>query len=179
MPDTQFFIDFKQKTEILWSQAVINESLYGFQIQRDTRWNPGLTDSQITDYEMKVQGRFPDDFRQMLRVMNGTDLPTLNIYGSSDLPPNTHVSVYTYPRDLQIIEYLISKIHKVKNEIIEVLSEQGYTLEPTAALIPIYSHRFIVCSMSPELSTVLSIYDTDAIVYGETLTEYLEKEFLN
>ena len=178
MPDAQFFIDFKRKTETLWSQIEINESVYGFQIQRGTRWHPGLTENQIAEYENIVQARFPDDFRQMLSVMNGTDLPTLNIYGSSGIPYSTYVGVYSYPRDLQIIKDLISKTNEVRSEIEEILSEQEYNLEADAALIPIYSHRYIVCESSTRLSTILSIYGTDAIVYGEALANYLETEFL-
>jgi len=43
-------------------------------------------------------------------------------------------------------------------------------------LIPIYSHRYIVSSLSRQ-SPVLSIYGIDVIYYGENLRSYFEIEF--
>lgn len=48
-------------------------------------------------------------------------------------------------------------------------------------LLPIFSHRCIICSNQPELnkkSIVLSAMDEDVIVYGKNLKEYLINEFL-
>jgi len=44
----------------------------------------------------------------------------------------------------------------------------------------VYIHRYLVCTIDLNSSVVLSIVvnATDAIVYGNTLREYLEKEFL-
>lgn len=61
--------------------------------------------------------------------------------------------------------------------ITEVLLEQGFRLEPDAGLVPVYSHRFLVCGADPLDGPVLSIQGTDAIVYGRTLAEYLHSEF--
>lgn len=60
------------------------------------------------------------------------------------------------------------------------LADQGFDLAPEAGLMPIFSHRYIVCSSDHESSAVLSIVtdDVDAIVYANSLREYLEKEFL-
>jgi len=46
--------------------------------------------------------------------------------------------------------------------------------------VPVFAHRYVVCSKNLNSSVVLSIvvHDTDAIVYGSSLREYLEKEFL-
>jgi hypothetical protein len=41
-------------------------------------------------------------------------------------------------------------------------------------------HRYVVCSPNLDTSPVLSIWEaSDAIVYGRTLLEYLEKEVLS
>jgi transposase-like protein len=44
----------------------------------------------------------------------------------------------------------------------------------------LYFHRYLVCTTDLNSSVVLSIVvnATDAIVYGNSLKEYLEKEFL-
>ena len=59
------------------------------------------------------------------------------------------------------------------------MAEQGFVLAPGADLVPIYIHRYVVCTSNLESSVVLSIHDgADAIVYGNSLKEYLEREFL-
>lgn len=59
------------------------------------------------------------------------------------------------------------------------MEEQGFTIPDQYDLVPIYMHRYVLCTGREEQSTVLSIHDsTDAIVYGATLAEYLKREFL-
>lgn len=60
------------------------------------------------------------------------------------------------------------------------LADQGFDLAPEMGLMPIVSHRYVVCSPNPESSVVLSVVveGTDAIVYADSLRDYLEKEFL-
>jgi hypothetical protein len=111
--------------------------------------------------------------------MNGTDLPTLNINGSSGELPQESAGVYSYPRDLEIVQQKIAAIHKNRNGITKVLAEQGLPLPVDAALVPIFSHRYVMCKSNLRRSVVLSIHGIDAIVYGESLQEYLEKEFLD
>jgi hypothetical protein len=60
------------------------------------------------------------------------------------------------------------------------LADQGFDLAHEAGLMPIFSHRYVVCASSPESSVVLSVVvnDADAIVFADSLKQYLEKEFL-
>ena len=65
-------------------------------------------------------------------------------------------------------------------EIADDLREQGFDLPTKAALVPIYLHRYVVCTPNLNSSFVLSIavHSTDAVVYGSSLQEYLKREFL-
>lgn len=63
-----------------------NETIWGFQIQPQTRWNPGLTDEMIAQYEVVVGASFDPDFKTFLRCVNGTDLPAIDVRGSSGEP---------------------------------------------------------------------------------------------
>jgi hypothetical protein len=45
-------------------------------------------------------------------------------------------------------------------------------------LIPVYGHRYIVSGAEPHSNPVLSVHQTDIIVYGATLEQYLLHEFL-
>jgi hypothetical protein len=60
------------------------------------------------------------------------------------------------------------------------LSEQGFDLPTGAGLVPIYGHRYVVCTSNLNSSVVLSVvvHDVDAIVYRTCLREYLERDFL-
>jgi len=174
----EFLIEFKRQTEAHWQEKGINPAIYGFQFQHGTRWNKGLTANEIASYELALGVKFPRDFKHMLRFMNGTDLPTVNVYGSSGEPQRESVGVYSYPRDLSIVQDKIRETDKDRSEIETVLREQGFNLEPTDSLVPIYAHRYIICGLDIYKSVVLSIMGTDAIIYGDSLRTYLQNEFL-
>ena len=74
----------------------------------------------------------------------------------------------------------IEDISGSRAEIASDLFEQGFQLLPESMLVPVFAHRYVVCSSNLDDSVVLSIvvHDTDAIVYANSLREYLEKEFL-
>jgi len=65
-------------------------------------------------------------------------------------------------------------------EIADDLAGQGFYLVPQASLIPVFGHRYVVCTPEFDTSVVLSIvvHDVDAVVFGNSLLEYLRKEFL-
>jgi hypothetical protein len=176
--DDEFLLKFKHQTESRWEHEDINPGIYGFQFQRGTRWNRGLTEADIEMYQTDLGVQFPTDFKHMLRLMNGTDLPTVNIYASSGEPQRTSVGVYSYPRDLSIVQELRRGTERDRDEIAAELLDQGFKLESNANLVPIFSHRYIICGTDPGRSIVLSIVGADAILYGDSLRTYLQAEFL-
>ncbi|HMK29546.1 MAG TPA: SMI1/KNR4 family protein [Terriglobales bacterium] len=181
MIDKQFLVDFKRITEAKWATQEINPTIFGFQFQRGTKWRPGLSDVQITAYESAIGVQFPDDLRTFLREMNGTDLPTVNIYGSGGAPERQSVGVYSYPRDLELVRDRIDIVREHRAAIANDLASQGFDLGGNSDLVPIYIHRYVVATQNLSSSVVLSIVvnDVDAIVYGNSLQEYLAKEFLS
>jgi len=70
MLSSDFLAEFKHATEAKWSEKLIDPTLYGFQFQRGTRWNEGLSDETVTEYERVLSVRFPHDFKAFLREMN-------------------------------------------------------------------------------------------------------------
>ncbi len=180
MLSSDFLAEFKRATEAKWSERLIDPTLCGFQFQRGTRWNEGLSDEMVTEYETVLRVRFPHDFKAFLREMNGTDLATLNVYGSCGEPQRESVGVYSYPRDIETVNARIEQIRANRAEIAADLAGQGFELPAEASVVPVYSHRYLVCTTDLSSSVVLSIVvnATDAIVYGNSLREYLQKEFL-
>jgi hypothetical protein len=180
MLDSDFLAEFKRATEAKWKQQSINPTIYGYQFQRGTRWNPGLSDQQIEEYGAAVGVQFPDDFKVFLRALNGTDLPTLNVYGYCGEPPRQSAGVYSYPSDLAVVQQLAKDVSADRAELATGLAEQGFELPNEARLVPIYGRRYLVCTPRLDTSTVLSIDGADdAMVYGLSLKEYLQREFLN
>jgi hypothetical protein len=180
MLSNSFLAEFKRVTEAKWHERPINPNIYGFQFQQGTRWNPGLSENKIAAYENVLGVRFPYDFQAFLRAMNGTDLLTLNIYGYRPEPPNTSVGFYSYPRDVELVKHLIEEVRENRNALTATMAEQGFDLPIATDLVPIYGHRFLVCTSDLDSSVVLSIHSgEDAIVYGNSLQEYLRREFLS
>src|SRR5690349_9985713 len=124
MLNRRFLAEFKVATEAKWNAQAIDPTVYGFQFQRGTCWNPGLSDERIREYENVLTVRFPHDFKALLRAMNGTDLSTLNIYGYSGEPPRESVGVYAYPRDIELVKRRIENLRENRPKIIGVLAEQ-------------------------------------------------------
>jgi hypothetical protein len=179
MLSSDFLAEFKRVTEAKWRQRPINPHLYGFQFQQGTRWNPGLSEEEIAEYEKFIGMRFPYDFRAFLRAMNGTDLPTLNIYGYRPEPPHTAAGVYSYPRDIELVKWLAEEVLEDRDVLTATLAAQEFDLTTALSLVPVYEHRYLVCTPDLKSSVVLSVYsDQDAIVYGTSLQEYLQREFI-
>lgn len=180
MLDHNFLAEFKRATEVKWSRASINRTVSGFQFQPGTCWNPGLSEDKIAEYENVLRAEFPYDFRTFLGGMNGTDLPTINAYAGFGEPPRTSVGVYSFPRDLEIVKRRIEDLRDSRRQISADLEEQGFDLTAEDTLVPIYGHRYVVCTPDRTRCVVLSVvvYSADAIVYGKALQEYLDREFL-
>jgi hypothetical protein len=178
--DSDFLAEFKLVTEEGWRTCSIDPAVSGFQFRPGTRWNPGLSDESIREYQQVLGVRFPDDLKEFFRTMNGTDLPTLNVYAMCGHPPRQSVGVYSYPRDLEAVQMRIEDTTRNRAAIIRDLGEQGFLLPPGSNLLPIFAHRYVVCGDDPGSSAVLSIVvdGVDAIVYAPSLREYLKKEFL-
>lgn len=180
MIDSDFLTELRNATERMWSSQTINPTIYGFQFQRGTRWMPGLSDQQISAYEDILGTKFPLDFRTFLRAMNGTDSPTMNVYGSSGTAPLQSVGVYSYPRDSEVVKQLIGILEGNRHAIALDLASQGFHLPAQASLVPICGHRYVVCTRNLNTSVVLSVvvHDVDATVYANSLREYLQKDFM-
>jgi hypothetical protein len=56
----EFLAWFMGATEDKWRRTSINPPIYGFQFVRGTRWNPGLPEEAIREYEKALAVRFPN-----------------------------------------------------------------------------------------------------------------------
>jgi len=169
----QVFLWLRVTSEHFWTQAPINSTIYGFQIQAGTRWLPGLTEGEIARFEADLGFSFPSIYRLFLKHMNGTDKMAVNVYGESGHPYGYAPAYYSYPRDLDVIKDYIRWIYEEFNVTTEIVDQQHIP-----HIIPITGHRFLIvdrCKTHP----MLSMYGRDTIIYAPSLQAFLVNDILN
>lgn len=102
--------------------------------------------------------------------MNGTDLAAVNVYGFSGEPLRQSVGVYSYPKNLGEITQRMKHVEAYRDELVVTMAEQGFTLSPEDSLVPIYIHRYVVCTSDPASSVVYR--STMATTRSSTETRY-------
>jgi hypothetical protein len=171
------FTRIRELSEEKWRTVWIRKEIWGFQIQAGTRWNSGLADSEIAEFESKVKANFPPQFRSYLRELNGTDQPAIDIRGNSGEAHRFGPAFYAYPRDIERVLQSVEFAARDRAQLRATLAEEGFDLRENARLIPIYGHRFVVCLPEGETCAVVSILNAfDAIVYGSSVSDYLYRE---
>ena len=166
--EEDFFPWIKQITEKFWETARIKPNISGFQIQPQTKWNPGLAESEILNFESEMGFPFPSILRNYYLTMNGLSQPGINVFASQRIEPSFCSLFYSYPNDLNTIRELISWIYEEFN-----LTPMKVASNGISRIFPIYSHRFLLLDHHPNL--ILSMYGNDVIPYHKSL-QYL---FLN
>ncbi len=159
----------KFKTEIL-------QKCWGFQIQKDTKWNDGLTISEIEELENYFGIKFPNDYVEMLKAFNGFRTLQISIDPDGKNPDKFDRRCYQYPIDLEKTKYLIDEVNENIKYAIEALNESGFDSIEIEGFVPLYGHRALVVLKDKTKSPVLSIWGNDIIVYGKSLIEYWSNE---
>ena len=167
-----FFETIKKESESFWANTSPNKSIYGFQIQQDSKWQQGLTDIELQEFENSFGFSFPTSLRNFYKTMNGLTKQGLNLYGN-DGTPNAFRSVfYTYPDDIQLIQEQIDWIYEatsVKKEDLEHLE--------VSRIFPVYGHRFMLVDIPG--NPILSMYGDDIIYYADNLSKLLVNEIFS
>ena len=68
----QDWIKFKNISEEKFKTARLKKC-WGYQIQKNTKWNPGLAPNEIEELENCFGFSFPNDYREMLKAFNGLE----------------------------------------------------------------------------------------------------------
>jgi SMI1 / KNR4 family (SUKH-1) len=173
MTNIEIFQKLKKKSEEYWSKIELNPRIYGFQVQKGTKWKEGLTKKEIENFEQILGFRFPQIYKDYLTVMNGTEKDTINIYGNSGEEFNYGKGYYSYPEDIE----------EIKDNINWILESFKVTTEDIVKkhipnIIPIVSHRFLIadkCVANP----ILSMYGDDVILYDNALPSFIENDVFN
>lgn len=173
----------------------------GFAWSPSTRWLPGLDDKPIDALALKHHFPVPDDYRAYLRAMHGTaprrpgaTFSPLDAGGNSSLIPATAAGFYSWEYDVadigaaheRVIDGLLFDV--VNNGLwlpewgsraddVGVLEAQLRAhVKAAPPLIPIFGHRHMLVVTDEGPNPVLSIHQSDVIVYGADILTYLETE---
>lgn len=170
----KFFENFKKSTETQWKIIVLDKGNSSYQIQPGTRWLDGHTADEVNQIlnMLKLQREeVHQDFIDLLLLTKGLSLPHVTFH------PQPEENKYKQSWRLNI-EYIKSGWQKQLDELHKhkELYELSKIVSGNFTIAPIYAHRLIV-QQNQDLK-VYSIYGEDIIVYGDTLQEYLEREFL-
>ncbi len=162
---------FKNVSENKFKSLTIQQC-WGFQIQKNTKWNVGLSTDEINKMETEFGFEFPNDYVHMLESINGFNTPHISIDPEGNEPDEFERRCYQYPNDLNKTQWLIDEVNQYKNFAIVCLNESSFNTSSIEGFVPLYGHRALVVLQDKTKSPVLSIWGNDIIVFGKSLLDY-------
>ncbi|WP_338793371.1 hypothetical protein [Bernardetia sp. MNP-M8] len=187
-----FFKWVKKRSEHYWSKEYQDSIASKDEIYKCEKWIigakwVGLTESQIEEVEKKYQVTFTDKHKAFLQILHSIDRKEVNEYLEED------PFFYNWIRDEEEIRYRLNwafeqilfdilnprcnfwlkswgQKPKSEQEKEHIFKEQ---FAKSPQLLPIKSHRFIV---NDHQNTILSIWGSDTIIYGQNFRHYLLNE---
>jgi hypothetical protein len=202
--DDEFLSWLRDATERAWAHHG-TRTLADFQVgriggldwQRGTRWLGGLTGNEIATVEKREGLRFPPDFRLFLERLHATDRPRVGAGFAEDdrMVPMQAPGFYNWLTDVEAIHAAVEGIFEGLlfdveeghlwfpewGEVPASPEDRAATLRALVRaaprLIPVFGHRFLVAEPCVAGNPVLSIHQSDIIIYGSDLRTYLLADF--
>jgi len=158
----EYFNEIKLLSEKYWSEREINPDIFGFQIQRQTKWKNGLSENELADFQEELNIEFPEELKNFYRTMNGLDKQGINVFGSNGTEPSFNPIYYSYPQDLKLIRESINWIYESNNAKIENAK--------IPRIFPVTRHRFLILDKNNQ---VLSMYGDDIIFWSDNISKLI------
>ncbi len=196
------FLDwFRRRTEEAWARYQPRDFMAGrvggLDWQGGIRWSTGPSDAEINQVESWWAVRFPPDYRLFLRHLHTMDRAMVGarFVDATQMIPTKGPSFYTWLTDTSALREafewpLEGLLFDLRHNDLwlpgwgaraATLSEGEARIRELVAaaprLIPIYGHRYILGEPHTSGNPVLSVYQSDIIVYGQNLRSYLLVEF--
>jgi hypothetical protein len=118
---SEFMIWFKDRSEKHFADLELDREVSGFQFQKGTKWKKGLTDQEIFSFQKKLGFNFPKELIEFYKMMNGTDLPGINIYSDRNVPHSYEPIYFSYPEHLPIIIEIINDRLRIKGFTVDYM----------------------------------------------------------
>ena len=148
---------------------------------------PGLTDQEIHGIEERYRFRFPPDLREFLAHA----LPRFNDLEDDALPrwadwrgnkPGLLQEQLDWPLegmcfDIENNDFWIEEWGERPEALEDRFDVARRAVEAAPVLIPLCGHRYMPSLPDEAGNPVFSVYQTDIILYGDDLLDYLANEF--
>lgn len=128
-----------------------------------------MSEEDIKSFESALGFKFPEGLKNFYRVMNGVDLPAINIFANSGKEPVYSNIIYAYPKDLELIKEQINWIYEA-NE----MREADIIKHGISRIFPVFGHRFVLVDTEDDF--VLSMYGDDIIYWTDNISILLAIE---
>ncbi len=195
----------KDRTETAWA-GVRTMSLEEFKEggvggrswRTGTKWQRGLEPHEIDTLELRWNMPFPEDYRRFLSILNAPDRGMYSIYWRDDPPYDMHEiedqpSYFDWRRDetalTDALEWPLEGImFDVENNSLwpdswgerprdaEIRETVSRLVAAAPKLVPICGHRYLVGDPAKAGNPVLSVWQSDIIIYGSNLRNFLLME---
>jgi hypothetical protein len=139
----------------------------------------GLTESEVARVEDAGGFSFNPDHRAFLQhgLPTGDRWPDWRDASASDVRAMLARFIDSVLFDVENNEYWESAWGAAPDEGYARLEAARGHLDQAPRLVPIYAHRACVAAPAPAGSPIFSAYQTDVIVYGSNLLDYVCNEF--
>lgn len=200
--DDEFLRWFRGATERAWSRRdlttaedYVADGSIGRGFRRGTRWTCDLSDVQIDALERSWDLRFPPDHRLFLRTLHATHPQRWGVgYRGDELVTYADAGFYHWITEADEIRAALDRVldglwFDVEENGLwrdswgprpRATDERRARLRAAVAaaprLIPVYGHRMLLAEPCRAGNPVLSIHQSDIIVYGHDLRAYLLAE---
>ena len=146
-----------------------------------THLGPALTEARLLELEREHAVRIPAELRALLSVA----VPLaegFTPWGDDDESCARRVDAFSWPEvgvlfDVEHNAFWLDAWGPRPAETPAAIARARRHMSSVPALVPVYGHRYLACE--PELvgSPVLSVYQTDVILYGADLADWARCEF--
>jgi cell wall assembly regulator SMI1 len=144
-----------------------------------TELRPGLTLDEIASIEREFGFCFADDHRALLMTAHsvGGRLPNWRDGDREQLREMLAWPVEGVLFDVRHNDFWYDGWGERPESMEESLATARGFLLDAPRLIPVYGHRYLPAGRGTEGHPVLSVWQTDIIIYGADLASYLRHEF--
>ena len=143
------------------------------------RFDPGLTDAEISRVEAQFRFRFPPDLREFLQcgLPRGDRFPDWRSGTEAVLRDFLSVPREGVLFDVEQNGFWLPEWGPRFNALADALVIAGDLISDAPTLIPIYGHRMMPDDPQSAGNPVFSVHQTDIIYYGFDLDDYFRHEF--
>ena len=140
---------------------------------------PGVTDAEFAGIEQALGFEFADDHRAFLAagLPVGTSWPNWRSAPRRSLQTWLHTPVDGVLFDVEWNSFWADGWGQRPARMKDALRSARYHLARAPQLVPVYSHRYLPAGRGSFGLPVLSVMQTDVVVYGTDLAGYIDNEF--